>query len=69
LARSSKTYGSLASIIVVLLWLYLSAVAVLTGPRDRRPPHGHARARYLTCVVNDSPSGEAAGKPPDAAPG
>jgi membrane protein len=30
-ASYSKTYGSLASIIVVLLWLYLSAVAVLVG--------------------------------------
>jgi membrane protein len=30
-ASYSKTYGSLASIIVVLLWLYLSAVAVLIG--------------------------------------
>jgi membrane protein len=30
-SRYSKTYGSLASIIVVLLWLYLSAFAVLIG--------------------------------------
>ena len=30
-ASYSKTYGSLASIVVVLLWLYLSAVAVLIG--------------------------------------
>jgi membrane protein len=30
-ASYSKTYGSLASIIVVLLWLYLSALAVLIG--------------------------------------
>jgi YihY family inner membrane protein len=30
-ASYSKTYRSLASIVVVLLWLYLSAVAVLIG--------------------------------------
>jgi len=30
-ASYSKTYGSLASIVVVLLWLYLSAIAVLIG--------------------------------------
>jgi membrane protein len=30
-ARYSKTYGTLASIVVVLLWLYLSAFAVLIG--------------------------------------
>ncbi len=30
-ARYSRTYGSLASIVVVLLWLYLSAFAVLIG--------------------------------------
>ncbi|MEX0948656.1 MAG: YihY/virulence factor BrkB family protein [Acidimicrobiia bacterium] len=30
-SRYSKTYGSLSSIIVVLLWLYLSALAVLIG--------------------------------------
>ena len=30
-ARYSRTYGSLASIVVVLLWLYLSAFAVLLG--------------------------------------
>jgi membrane protein len=30
-ARYSKTYGTLASIVVVLLWLYLSAFSVLLG--------------------------------------
>jgi len=30
-ASYSKTYGSLASIVVVLLWLYVSAIAVLIG--------------------------------------
>lgn len=30
-ASYSKIYGSLASIVVVLLWLYLSAIAVLIG--------------------------------------
>ena len=30
-ARYSRTYGSLASIVVVLLWLYLSAFSVLIG--------------------------------------
>jgi membrane protein len=30
-SRYSRTYGSLSSIIVVLLWLYLSAFAVLLG--------------------------------------
>ena len=30
-SRYSRTYGSLASIVVVLLWLYLSAFAVLLG--------------------------------------
>ena len=30
-ARYSKTYGTLASIVVVLLWLYLSAFSVLIG--------------------------------------
>ncbi len=30
-ASYSKTYGSLASIVVVLLWLYLSAITVLIG--------------------------------------
>jgi membrane protein len=30
-ARYSRTYGTLASIVVVLLWLYLSAIAVLVG--------------------------------------
>ena len=30
-ATYSKTYGTLASIVVVLLWLYLSALAVLIG--------------------------------------
>jgi membrane protein len=30
-ARYSRTYGTLASIVVVLLWLYLSALAVLLG--------------------------------------
>jgi membrane protein len=30
-SRFSRTYGSLASIVVVLLWLYLSAVAILLG--------------------------------------
>jgi membrane protein len=29
--RYSRTYGSIASIVVVLLWLYLSALAVLIG--------------------------------------
>ena len=30
-ASYSKTYGTLASIVVVLLWLFLSALAVLLG--------------------------------------
>jgi membrane protein len=30
-SRYSQTYGSLATIIVVLLWLYLSALAILLG--------------------------------------
>jgi membrane protein len=30
-SRYSKTYGSLSSIIVVLLWLYLSVVVILAG--------------------------------------
>jgi uncharacterized BrkB/YihY/UPF0761 family membrane protein len=30
-ASYSKTYGTLASIVVVMLWLYLSAFAVLLG--------------------------------------
>jgi membrane protein len=30
-SRYSETYGSLATIIVVLLWLYLSALAILIG--------------------------------------
>jgi membrane protein len=30
-SKYSRTYGSLSSIVVVLLWLYLSAFAVLIG--------------------------------------
>ncbi len=43
-SRYSRTYGSLSSIIVVLLWLYLSAFAVLLGAEvdgtavGRQPP-------------------------------
>ena len=29
--RYSETYGSLATIVVLLLWLYLSALAILLG--------------------------------------
>ena len=42
----SKTYGTLASIVVVLLWLFLSALAVLIGAEvdasrasDQKPEH------------------------------
>ena len=43
-ASYSKTYGSLASIVVVLLWLYLSAIAVLIGAEidGVARPHPHA---------------------------
>jgi membrane protein len=43
-SRYSRTYGSLSSIIVVLLWLYLGAFAVLLGAEvdgtavERQPP-------------------------------
>ena len=30
-SRYSQTYGSLATIIVLLFWLYLSALAILLG--------------------------------------
>ena len=30
-SRYSRTYGSLSSIVVVLLWLYLSAFSILIG--------------------------------------
>ena len=35
-ARYSKTYGTLASIVVVLLWLWLSSLLVLVGAEVRR---------------------------------
>ena len=46
-ASYSKTYGSLASIVVVLLWLYLSAIAVLIGAEIERRQHGLTHARHL----------------------
>jgi membrane protein len=44
-ARYSRTYGTLASIVVVLLWLYLSALAVLLGAEvdGIEAPRGQAR--------------------------
>jgi membrane protein len=44
-ASYSKTYGSLASIVVVLLWLYLSALAVLIGAEVDGIEAGQAPAR------------------------
>jgi membrane protein len=44
-ASYSKTYGSLASIVVVLLWLYLSALAVLIGAEVDGIESGQAPAR------------------------
>jgi membrane protein len=44
-ASYSKTYGSLASIVVVLLWLYLSALAVLIGAEVDGIDSGQAPAR------------------------
>jgi membrane protein len=43
-ARYSKTYGTLASIVVVLLWLWLSALLVLFGAEVDAARHDAARA-------------------------
>jgi len=41
-ASYGKTYGALASIVVVLLWMWLSSLVVLVGAEvDGAQPHTH----------------------------
>jgi membrane protein len=54
-ARYSKAYGTLASLVVVVLWLYLSALAVLLGAETDGLDQEHAKTATTDRAPQDRP--------------